>query len=227
MSDCIPPPLGCQEEHRVVKYDVNSFNADIYHLVEMCLTRIDFQAFLHASKQVYDEYIGHRYLRLGRKYSLLYYHDDGSFRERILSLMLDTRKQLSLNLRNCSNITDVSGLSGVHTLRLSRCSKITDVSALGGVHTLHLSGCSKITDVSALGGVHTLHLSDCSIIMDVSALGGVHTLDLSRCSNIMDVSALGGVHFLKLSHCSNITDVSALGGVHTLNSYLTAPISRM
>jgi hypothetical protein len=36
---------------------------------------------------------------------------------------------------------------------LYNCSEITDVSALGGVHTLDLRYCSNITDVSALRDV--------------------------------------------------------------------------
>ena len=117
----------------------------------------------------------HLYLRLSRKYSLEYYEDE-DFRTLICSRVENPSVQLSLDLRDCRNITDVSALGGVHTLDLSECEKITDVSALGGVHTLDLRGCSNITDVSALGGVHILDLSECEKITDVSALGGVHDL---------------------------------------------------
>ena len=127
-----------------------------------------------------------------------------------------------LILRGCNSVTNDSlhHLGKVNTLDLSECSNITDVSALGRVHTLYLRGCDNITDVSALGGVHTLDLSWCSEITDVSALGGVHTLNLSHCQNITDVSALGGPnqHTLDLRGCSSITDesLSALGNVPNL-----------
>ena len=111
----------------------------------------------------------HLYWKLTKTYSLKYYEDE-KFRANVHSRVENPSIQLSVDLSECSNITDVSALGGVHTLNLSWCSKITDVSALGGVHTLDLRGCSNITDVSALGGVHTLDLTYCSKITDVSAL---------------------------------------------------------
>ena len=97
------------------------------------------------------------YLGLNQEYSLKYY-DDEAFRTVVHSRVENPSKQLSLNLSECSNITDVSALGGVHTLDLSECKKITDVSALGAVHTLNLRDCSNITDVSALSNVYTINL---------------------------------------------------------------------
>ena len=167
--------------------------------------------------RIYKLYLyNNSYIRLNRYYSIRYYEDE-EFRTFVHSRVENPSNQLSLDLSECRNITDVSALGGVHTLNLRGCWHITDVSALGGVHTLTLRDCHNIPDVSALGGVHTLTLHCCLNIRDVSALGGVHTLDLSRCYDITDVSALGGVYTLDLSNCYNIEDVSALGGVHTLN----------
>ena len=146
----------------------------------------------------FKKYINYK---LNNVHSLMYY-DDVLFRNKVLSKIFNPNKQLHLNLNWCTNITDVSALSDVHTLNLRGCKNITDVSALSGVHTLDLSICSNITDVSALSGVHTLNLSDCKNITDVSALSGVHTLNLSY-TNITDVSALSGVHTLYLSDCPN------------------------
>ena len=104
--------------------------------------------------------------KLNRQYSLMYY-DDILFRNKVLSKIFNSLKQLHLDLNGCDNITDVSALGNVHTLNLCYCNKITDVSALGHVHTLNLSGCNKITDVSKLGNVYTLDLSNCNKIKDV------------------------------------------------------------
>jgi hypothetical protein len=169
---------------------VHSLNVDIFGLLQSYLAREEFQAFLHANKHVHSEYISRRYISLNKKYSMLYY-ESASFRERILSMILNPRRQLAINLSACSGVTDVSMLGGVHTLNLSNCRGVTDVGMLGGVHTLNLSGCSGVTDVSMLGGVHTLDLSCCRGVTDVSMLGGVHTLDLSGCSGVTDVSMLG------------------------------------
>ena len=80
-----------------MKCDLCSFNADIYRILEGYLARDEFQALLQSNKHVHDEYIGYRYISLNKNYSLLYYKNEG-FRDRILSLMLDPSKQLSLNL---------------------------------------------------------------------------------------------------------------------------------
>ena len=50
---------------------------------------------------------------------------------------------------------------GVHTLDLRDCSKITDVSSLGRVHTLNLSRCKVTRDVSMLMDVNDLNLHGC------------------------------------------------------------------
>jgi len=134
-----------------------------------------------------------------KNYSLMY-HDDISFRNRVLSKIFNPNKQLHLQLSDSGyRITDVSALGNVHTLDLGDC-EITDVSALGNVHTLNLCICKNITDVSALGNVHDLNLRGCDKITDVSMLGNVHTLDIRNCKNITDVSfsaIVRNVHTLK------------------------------
>ena len=218
-----------------VKCAIGDLNADIYYLLEGYLGRKEFQNFLQANKHVHYAFIGYRYISLNTLNSSIFC-DNNSVRERILSLILDSRKQLALafcsylhladvsnlgnvhalNLKDCAEVTDVSALGNVHTLNCSYCCGISDVFALGGVHTLNLTSCYKITDVSTLGHVHTLILTHCFRITNVRALGGVHTLNLSGCYKITDVSSLGRVHTLNLSFCSGVTDVSALGVVYIL-----------
>ena len=176
------------------------------------------------------------YYNLNFCYSLCFYYNYMNFRNYLINNLIKPNKQLSLNLKECCNITNTSVLNNVHSLNLSCCENIIidtivlenihtlnlsscnikDVSSLANVHTLNLSNCRNITDISSLGNVHTLHLSHCEIT-DVSSLGNVNTLNLSSCRNITDVSALGNVHILNLSYCHNITDVRALVNSHTLN----------
>jgi hypothetical protein len=172
--------------------------------------------------------------KLNRQYSITYY-SSSSYRERI-TLLIDKKDQLSLNLESCSEVVDVTVLADVHNLKLHHCQNLINVSALGHVYDLDLSICHSLVDVSTLGGVHTLNLSFsnlvnvsalghvydldlcwCDSIVDVNALGGVHTLNLSYCHNIVNVSALGHVYDLDLSYCCSVVDVSALGGVHILD----------
>ena len=114
---------------------VHSLNADIFSLLQSYLARDEFQAFLHSTKHVHGEYVSRRYLSLKRKYSLLYC-ENTTFRERILSLILDPRRQLAINLSECDSITDVSILGGLHSLDLSCCSGVIDVSMLSSVKNI-------------------------------------------------------------------------------------------
>jgi len=115
------------------------------------------------------------YLRLNKSKSIDYFESE-SLRTHIISRVSDPSKQISLNLSDNNEITDVSRLGNVHTLNLSGCKGVTDVSSLGNLHTLDLSYCDGITDVNSLGNLHTLNLSGCRGITDVSSLGNVHTL---------------------------------------------------
>jgi hypothetical protein len=114
------------------------------------------------------------YWKLTKHYSLTYYCSS-LYREHI-TMLINSKRQLSVNLSKCFGIIDVSVLGGVHTLNLSRCHRVVDVSALGHVHDLDLSGCRNLVDVSALGGVHKLNISNWSRVVDITALANVHTL---------------------------------------------------
>ena len=94
------------------------------------------------------------YWKLTKHYSLTYYCSS-SYRRHITMLM-KSKRQLSVNVSPCSRIVDVSVLSGVHDLNLSGCRDLVDVSALGGVHTLNIRGCRRVVDITALVNVHTL-----------------------------------------------------------------------
>ena len=110
---------------------------------------------------------------------------------------------LSLNLTDCSNITDLSvsevarRCSKLHTLNLSSYgSYITDLSVsevarrCSKLHTLDLEGCWKITDASVsevarlCSKLHTLNLRWCESITDASVsevarrCSKLHTLNL-------------------------------------------------
>ena len=66
--------------------------------------------------QIYKLYTyKNSYIRLNKRNSLKYYEDE-EFRTLVLSRVENPSNQLSLNLRNCTYITDVSALGGVHTL---------------------------------------------------------------------------------------------------------------
>ena len=55
--------------------------------------------------------------KLNNNYSIMYY-DDILFRQRVLNKIANPNKQLHLDLSDCNQITDVSALGNVHTLKL-------------------------------------------------------------------------------------------------------------
>jgi internalin A len=141
----------------------------------------------------------------------------------------------SLNLNQCSSLTNVTGLqglTGLHTLDLSHCGALTDVmglQGLTGLQSLDLSHCGALKDVmglQGLTGLHTLDLSQCRALTDVTGLQGLtglESLDLSHCGALKDVmclQGLTGLHTLDLSHCGALKDVmglQGLTGLHTLD----------
>ena len=94
-----------------------------------------------------------------------------SFRNLILSKVVSSSYQVSLNLSSCKKSLNLTSLTTVHTLDLSCSTNLVDNSALGNVHTLNLSYCKSITDVSALGNVHTLNLSYFDVTFTFSLYG--------------------------------------------------------
>ena len=96
---------------------------------------------------------------------------------------------------NINNI-DLYTFKDLYMLNISCCKNITDVSMLGNLHTLKMCYCD-ITDFSMLGNLHTLDISDCKHITDVSMLGNLHTLKMHYCNFSIDVSMLGNVIIYK------------------------------
>jgi hypothetical protein len=127
---------------------------------------------LNVSRKFQEIKKEHFYWKLNKQYSRCYY--TSSPYRGYITLLMNTKRQVSLNLDGYSEVVDVSVLANIHTLDLSNCNNISDVSLLGGVYKLDLSGCMRVVNVSTLGKVHELKLGG-SNVMDVSPLGGVHT----------------------------------------------------
>ena len=51
---------------------------------------------------------------------------DATFRNLVISSVVQRNKQISVTLMNCGGVTDVSSLGRVHTLKLSYCQGVTD-----------------------------------------------------------------------------------------------------
>jgi hypothetical protein len=130
---------------------------------------------LLCNKELYELKL--KYYNLTKRYSIKYMQDV-DFRNLIHSKIINSRLQISLNLSDSYEVTNINALSKVHTLNLSSCYEITDTDllSLGSVHTLNLSNCNKITEkgVEHLGNLHTLYLSYCNQITDNAILKLCH-----------------------------------------------------
>jgi hypothetical protein len=123
----------------------------------------------------------------------------------------------SLQILNCSSITDVECFKNIPKLKLLACENITEERSLGGVLELDLSFNRRVVDISNLGNVRILRLSGCTGIIDVSALRNVHTLDISNCNQVSDISELKSVIVLDISGCRNIDSVAMVVSLKELN----------
>ena len=104
---------------------------DIFSTIYQYLRTKDQLNLISLSKNIYLNSKGFRYLRLNTSGSQLFYEDE-SFRYRMLSLVNNSKRQISLTMD--SILLDISRLCIVHTLTLISCNGIVDVSKLGTVH---------------------------------------------------------------------------------------------
>jgi hypothetical protein len=123
---------------------------------------------------------------------------------------------LSLELSDCTSVTDVSCFANIPDLNLCNCENINDVSSLSRVHTLDLSYCKGVTDVSSLKNVHTLTLDFCENVSDISGLENVYSLSFHMFPGT-DVSGLKNVVILDISNSENVSDISMLHSLRELN----------
>ena len=101
-----------------------------------------------------------------------------------------------LNLSECKNLTDISGLEytkGIEHIDLSGCCNISSLSPLTGcktLHTLDLSGCTNLTNITPLAtciSLQSLNLSECDLIYNIEPLVSclaLRTLILYGCLSI-------------------------------------------
>ena len=143
----------------IINYDKNNMTKICFFEKEFVVFElmryIDVTKLLNSTKLLKNVKKKFIYIKLNKNYSLKYYNNE-EFRNIIHNSVEKSNKQISLDLSNSTNITDISALGKVHTLFLHGCENITDVSALGKVHTLHLYNCDQITDVSSLRNVNII-----------------------------------------------------------------------
>jgi Leucine-rich repeat (LRR) protein len=113
-----------------------------------------------------------------------------------------------LSLMGCTNITDLTPLSGAPISWLSLENvPVSDIGPLRGMPLQNLDIVStRVVDLSPLAGMKLEHLSIAHThVADIAPLRGMPLLDLS------------------MTACTNITDVGPLEGMTTLKSVILPP----
>jgi hypothetical protein len=107
------------------------FNGLLFREIKELLngTSIGTNNLLNVSRNFKDLKKANLHFKLNRQYSFTYY-SSSSYRERI-TLLIDTKKQLSLEFNDHPEVVDITVLADVHNLNLSRCNFLVNVSALG------------------------------------------------------------------------------------------------
>ena len=197
------------------------------HIFLILLEYTNLWDFCHTCPLLFNKYKKHTNYKLNDDYSHLYKNDE-TFRNMVLSRIVNPQKQLYLNLNfyfeyyNIFTVEELSVLGNVYSLNLSGC-KITntnmcdgsiDLSVLENVHSLNLSSC-RFLEIININKIHTLNLGRC-LITDVTPLKDVRVLNLQHCYNIRNVSPLRNVRYICLYGC-RISDLSGLENIDTLD----------
>lgn len=120
-----------------------------------------------------------------------------------------------------SPLADLSPLVGmnIQILEINYCENITDLSPLSDMRSLkelHISGCPRITDLSPLKSTNltTLFMNKCPRITDLSPLASINTLEelvINDNRQITELSPLEHIDSLKhlyMYHCNPHLDTT-------------------
>lgn len=131
-------------------------------------------------------------------------------------------KKLEVSFSQISDLTDLTALKQLTTLKLSNFLQVTDLRPLASLRQLtklNLSHCERISDLSPLISLErltTLNLSYCHQITDLSPLTELKhldSLDLSWCRQLSDLRPLAHLKQLKtlnISCCYHVKDLTPL-----------------
>lgn len=131
-----------------------------------------------------------------------------------------------------TDLSPLSGLTGLASLNLSGCNQITNLSPLASLTnltSLNLAGCDSITDLSPLANLSNLESLDLSAwdgdtklsdLSPLSSLTALRTLNLRLRMNVSDLSPLGQLTELESLNLSSrqISDLSPLAQLRKLRS---------
>jgi Leucine-rich repeat (LRR) protein len=140
---------------------------------------------------------------------------------------------ITLNLENCSSLTDlrpIEELKHLAVLNLKGCTALWDLRPLAGSSELiglNLQGCESISDfqpLENLRALQSLDLSDCRLMFDLTPIARMHKLrylSLMNCRLVRDLRPLDHLHSLfelYLQGCADLEDLSPLASLMKLKA---------
>ncbi|CAI0442623.1 unnamed protein product [Linum tenue] len=138
---------------------------------------------------------------------------------------------IDLDIRECTELTDVMGLRRLESLRrlnLTDCASIVrlpNLSDLKNLKVLNIGGCKQLTEIRGLESLETLQalaMSNCKSINklpDLSCLEYLRYLDVRECTQlteVMGVESWESLELLAMSNCKSISNFSDLSGLKNL-----------
>lgn len=111
-----------------------------------------------------------------------------------------------LILNDCKNLDDISSLMMNKQLKevaIIGNKNISDVSSLCNVPTVRIGGIPKLIDISALKQINKLVIMDCDLITDITSLSKIPKLKLINLVNLLDISSLGDHDELLIYKCGH------------------------
>ncbi|KAG0606386.1 hypothetical protein M758_9G137000 [Ceratodon purpureus] len=160
----------------------------------------------------------------------------------------------SLEIRDCDNLRDASGLE--HSIRLrelilegnSLLEEVLDVQKLTGLQILRIGWCDGISEVRGLESLRQLRELECSelpnlrVLPSLNGLQHLHRLDLSGCTNLTSLEGVGDLPSLRvlslwgcsslvrlpeLSKCTNLEELEIEGSAMELGEEDIVMLSKL
>ncbi|CAI0442630.1 unnamed protein product [Linum tenue] len=148
-----------------------------------------------------------------------------------LARLCNLQNLIDLDIRECTELTDVMGLRRLESLRrlnLTDCASIVrlpNLSDLKNLKVLNIGGCKQLTEIRGLESLETLQalaMSNCKSINklpDLSCLEYLRYLDVRECTQlteVMGVESWESLELLAMSNCKSISNFSDLSGLKNL-----------
>ncbi|WP_165044476.1 fimbrillin family protein [Dysgonomonas sp. ZJ709] len=192
--------IGFLECDKLEKLSLDNMNN--LRTIDLSMTNISDFSFLSKLKSLKD----------------FYYFTDNTSRTITIAPLVDLDNLESLAIGG-ARINDISGLSGLHTLKHLdiKGSKVSNLTPLAGLNNLEslIVGASQLNDISSLSGLSklkSLSIYNLANTIDLSPISGLANLSLTlyNSSSVNDISFVSGLSNLKALQVTEFNNLSSI-----------------